>query len=47
MEEVLDGPTDRRIDGVDLNAPRRSENAYMTRYSADNYAHRLRAGLTR
>lgn len=47
VEEVLDGPTDRRIDGVDLNGPRRSENAYMTRYSADNYAHRLRAGLTR
>ena len=47
IEEVLDGPSDRRIDGIDLNAPRQSENEYMKRYSAANYAHRVRVGLER
>ena len=47
VEEVLDGPSDRRIDGIDLNGPRQSENEYMKRYSAANYAHRVRVGLER
>lgn len=47
IESVLDGPTDRRIDGIDLDAPSPSENEYMRRYSAANYAHRLRVGQER
>ncbi len=47
VEEVLDGPDDQRLKGIVLDAPRRSENEYMTRYSADNYAYRLRAGRIR
>ena len=47
IEEVLDGPTDRRIDDINLDGPCRSENEYMKRYSAANYAHRMRVGLER
>ena len=47
IEEVLDGPTDRRIDNINLDGPCRSENEYMKRYSAANYAHRVRVGLER
>ena len=47
IESVLDGPTDRRIDGIDLDGPAPSENEYMKRYSAANYAHRLRVGQER
>ena len=47
IEDVLDGPTDRRIDNIDLDGPCQSENEYMKRYSAANYAHRIRVGLER
>lgn len=47
VESVLDGPTDNRIDGIDLNDPSSSENEYMKRYSATNYAHQMRAGQIR
>ena len=47
IEEVLDGPTDRRIDNIELDGPCQSENEYMKRYSAANYAHRIRGGLER
>lgn len=47
IESVLDGPTDRRIDGIDLDSSEPSENEYMKRYSAAHYAHRLRAGQIR
>lgn len=46
-EEVLDGPDSKYLDGIDLNSSSPSENEYMRRYSAANYAHRIRAGLTR
>lgn len=47
IEKVLDGPTDRRIDNINLDGPCQSENEYMKRYSAANYAHRMRVGLER
>ena len=47
IEDVLDGPTDRRIDNINLDGPCQSENEYMKRYSAANYAHRMRVGLER
>ena len=47
IEDVLDGPTDRRIDDINLDGPQQSENEYMKRYSAANYAHRIRVGLER
>ena len=47
IESVLDGPTDRRIDGIDLDAASPSENEYMKRYSAANYAYRMRVGQER
>ena len=46
-EEVLDGPDSKYLDGLDLESPCPSENEYMRRYSAANYAHRIRAGLAR
>lgn len=46
IEEVLD-PDDRRLEGIDLDSAAPSENAYMRRYSVENYAHRMRAGLAR
>ena len=46
-EEVLDGTDDPRMEGLDLDSPAPSENAYMKRYSVANYAHRMRAGLAR
>ncbi len=47
IEQILDGPTDRRIDGIDLNSPQCSENAFMTRFSAENYAYRMSNHLER
>ena len=47
VEEVLNGPTDRRIDGIRLDSLRRSENEYMTRYAVSQYAHRLMSGRIR
>ena len=46
VEEVL-RPDDYRLEGIDLDSAAPSENAYMRRYSVENYAHRMRAGLTR
>lgn len=46
IEEVLD-VDDRRVEGLDLDSPVPSENAYMKRYSVANFAHRMRAGLAR
>lgn len=46
IEEVLD-VDDRRVEGLDLDSPAPSENAYMKRYSVANFAHRMRAGLAR
>lgn len=46
VEEVLE-PGDRRLEGIDLDSAAPSENAYMRRYSVENYAHRMRAGLAR
>ena len=46
VEEVL-RPDDYRLEGIDLNSAAPSENAYMRRYSVENYAHRMRAGLAR
>ena len=45
-ESVL-SPDDPRLDGIDLDSTVPTENAYMRRYSVENYAHRLRAGLER
>ena len=47
VESILDGPTDRRIDGIDLNSPQCSENEFMIRRSAENYAYRARNHLSR
>ena len=47
VEEMLNGADDPRMEGLDLNSPAPSENAYMKRYSVANYAHRMRAGLAR
>ena len=47
IESILDGPTDRRIDNIDLNSPQYSENDFMTRYSTENYAYRMRNYLGR
>ena len=46
VEEVLE-PGDRRLEGIDLDSAAPSENDYMRRYSVENYAHRMRAGLAR
>ena len=46
-EEVLEAPNSKYLDGIDLDSPCPSENEYMRRYSAANYAHRIRAGLAR
>lgn len=46
IEEVL-GMDDHRVEGLDLDSPIPSENAYMKRYSVANFAHRMRAGLAR
>lgn len=46
IEEVLD-MDDRRVEGLNLDSPAPSENAYMKRYSVANFAHRMRAGLAR
>ena len=46
VEEVLE-PGDVRLEGIDLDSAAPSENAYMRRYSVENYAHRMRAGLAR
>lgn len=46
IEEVLD-VDDRRVEGLDLDSPVPSENAYMKRYSVANFAHRMRAGMER
>ena len=46
VEEVL-RPDDYRLEGIDLDSAAPSENAYMRRYSVENYAHRMRAGLAR
>lgn len=47
VESVMDGPADHRLDQINLDSARSSENEYLKRYSAANYAHRLRAGLSR
>ena len=46
IEEVLD-PDDRRLEGIDLDSAAPSENAYMRRYSVQNYAYRMRTGRER
>ena len=46
VEEVL-RPDDHRLEGINLDSAAPSENAYMRRYSVENYAHRMRAGLAR
>ena len=46
-EDVLGASDSKYLDGLDLDSPSPSENEYMRRYSAANYAHRLRAGLAR
>ena len=46
-EDVLGASDSRYIEGLDLDSPSPSENEYMKRYSAANYAHRVRAGLAR
>ena len=47
VESVLDGESDIRLAGIDLDSPCTTENEYMKRYSAANYAHRVRVGLSR
>ena len=47
VESVLDRESDARLSGIDLDSPCITENEYMKRYSAANYAHRVRAGLSR
>ena len=47
MEEVLSGADNPHMEGLDLNSPAPSENAYMKRYSVANYAYRLRVGQER
>lgn len=42
VEALLTDTSDYRLDGIKLSSPYPSENAYMKRYSAANYAHRLR-----
>lgn len=46
VEEVL-RPDDHRLEGINLDSAAPSEDAYMRRYSVENYAHRMRAGLAR
>ena len=46
-ESVFDGTDSKYLKGISLDSPCPSENEYMKRYSAANYAHRLRAGLAR
>ena len=46
-ESVLDSADSKYLRGIDLESPCPSENEYMRRFSAANYAHRLRAGLAR
>ena len=46
VEEVLD-PDDRRLEGIDLDNAAPTENAYMRRYSVQNYAYRMRTGRER
>ena len=46
-EDVLGASDSKYLDGLDLDSPSPSENDYMRRYSAANYAHRIRAGLAR
>lgn len=47
LESVLEGTADCRIEGIDLNGFHSSENKYMKRFSAANYAHRMRSGQIR
>lgn len=47
VDEVIGDPSDRRLRGIRLDSSRPSENEYMKRYSAENYAYRLRMGLAR
>ena len=47
VDEVISDPSDRRLRGIRLDSSRPSENEYMKRYSAENYAYRLRMGLAR
>ena len=47
VDEVICDPSDRRLRGIRLDSSRPSENEYMKRYSAENYAYRLRMGLAR
>ena len=42
VEQVLD-PDDYRLKGIDLNSRAPSENAYMKRYSVEDYIVRTRA----
>ena len=47
VEAVLNGPADYRLDHINFDSAHSSENEYLKRYSAANYAHRLRVGLAR
>lgn len=46
VEELL-SPDDPRLEGIDLTTAAPTENDYLRRYSVQNYAHRVRAGLAR
>ena len=47
VETVLDSENDKRLKGIDLDSNVPTENEYMKRYSAENYAYRLRNRMVR
>lgn len=47
VETVLDGAADDRLKGIDLDSNVPTENEYMKRYSAENYAYRLKNRMSR
>ena len=47
VDEVIGDPSDRLLRGIRLDSSRPSENEYMKRYSAENYAYRLKNGMSR
>lgn len=42
VEKLFDNPDDYRLSGIDFDSSQMSENDYLKRFSADNYAYRIR-----
>lgn len=45
--DTLFAPDDEQLKGIDFESPVPSENAFMKRYSAENFAFRMRMGFER